>query len=75
METMRGLFMRFLVTAVFAGLLALTGCAGSGSVASSQFTPQQVTVNGAVNPVLTVPAATVAPAGYEMLRPGVINVG
>ena len=33
------------------------------------------TGNGAANPVLTNPVATVAPAGYEMLRPGVINVG
>jgi uncharacterized phage protein gp47/JayE len=32
------------------------------------------TGNGAANPVLTVPAATVTPAGYQMLRPGVINV-
>jgi|GEM_PF-1860517 len=52
MEKMRGLYVKFLVTAVFAGLFALTGCAGSGTVASSQFTPQQVTVNGAVNPVV-----------------------
>jgi uncharacterized phage protein gp47/JayE len=32
------------------------------------------TENGAVNPVILVPAATVTPQPYEMLRPGVINV-
>jgi len=32
------------------------------------------TGNGVANPVLTIPAATVTPATYAMLRPGVINV-
>jgi uncharacterized phage protein gp47/JayE len=32
------------------------------------------TKNGAANPVISIPAATVTPASYEMLRPGVIDV-
>lgn len=34
----------------------------------------RATENGAANPVISVPAATVTPAPYEMLRPGVIDV-
>ena len=50
----------------------------------STFTPGQAlylpqllgiaTGNGAANPVLMEPSSTVAPAGYQMLRPGVIDV-
>lgn len=34
----------------------------------------RATENGVANPVITAPAATVTPASYEMLRPGVIDV-
>jgi len=34
----------------------------------------RATENGVANPVITLPAATVTPEQYEMLRPGVINV-
>lgn len=34
----------------------------------------RATENGAANPVISIPAATVTPASYEMLRPGVIDV-
>ena len=41
------------------------------------YLPQLVaraTENGVANPVISVPAATITPQPYEMLRPGVINV-
>lgn len=68
------------------GVGATLAAAVQGDIVAylSGFTPGQelylpqmmaiATENGAVNPALSLPAATVTPQPYEMLRPGVINV-